>query len=318
MQLNRGFIFWGIALVTAGVVALAIQAAVIDGDVARQAWRLWPVLLVLIGLALIAARTPFGLAVLAIAGIVAGGMAGTLAAGLPDGISIGCGGDLGQTVSAEGEFTEGARVDLDISCGELRVSAADEEGWTLAAAHAAAAEPAVTTADGGLRVEADGAGLPFGDGRQSWDVGLPRDANLGLEVSANAASSVLALDGMTLQELSVEANAGEVVVDLAGASVAGLQIDANAGSVSLTVDDRSGVDGSVQMNAGSLRLCADVDAAISITIDEDNVTFAHDLDDADMQRTGDTWRAGTGTPAVSLDVRGNAANLMLNPDGGCS
>ncbi|MBA2631948.1 MAG: hypothetical protein H0U86_02920, partial [Chloroflexi bacterium] len=78
MQVNRGFAFWGVALITAGVVALAIQAALIPEESARQAWRLWPLLLVVIGLSLIASRTPFGLVATLLAGVVAGGLAGTL------------------------------------------------------------------------------------------------------------------------------------------------------------------------------------------------------------------------------------------------
>ena len=58
MKINRGLVFWGVALITAGTVALAIQAELIPADAARQAWRLWPLLLVAIGLAVIASRTP--------------------------------------------------------------------------------------------------------------------------------------------------------------------------------------------------------------------------------------------------------------------
>ena len=40
MQVNRGFAFWGVALINAGVVALAIQAELVNDETARQAWRL--------------------------------------------------------------------------------------------------------------------------------------------------------------------------------------------------------------------------------------------------------------------------------------
>ena len=49
MQVNRGFAFWGVALITAGVVALAIQAGLVTDEAASQAWRLWPVVLIVIG-----------------------------------------------------------------------------------------------------------------------------------------------------------------------------------------------------------------------------------------------------------------------------
>ena len=50
VRTNRSLVFWGVALVTAGAVALAIQSQLIPDDSARQAWRLWPLLLVIIGL----------------------------------------------------------------------------------------------------------------------------------------------------------------------------------------------------------------------------------------------------------------------------
>ena len=73
----------GVAFITAGAVALAIQAGLIPAATAQQAWRLWPLLLIVIGAAVIAARTPFGTVAVPLAGIVAGGMAGTLVAGFP-------------------------------------------------------------------------------------------------------------------------------------------------------------------------------------------------------------------------------------------
>jgi len=128
VQINRGLIFWGVALVTAGVVALAIQSHLIPSDSARQAWRLWPLLLIVIGVAVIASRTPFGAVAVLLAGLVAGGLAGTLVAGVPDGLEIGCGGDPTESVTAEGSFATDGEVDLDFSCGELDVCSRERTG----------------------------------------------------------------------------------------------------------------------------------------------------------------------------------------------
>jgi hypothetical protein len=319
VRINRGLVFWGVALITAGAVALAIQSGVIAGESARDLWRFWPVVLIVIGIAVIAARTPFALVATLVAGLVVGGMAGTLITGWPGGIGIGCGGQADELVSSEGSFAGSASVDLDFNCGELAISTASGSDWSVGARYGGGNEPRISADDGSLRVSADGDG-PFGfaDRRQEWNVTLPTDADLGLSVDANAASSQLDLDDATFTELGIDANAGEVRLRLPGASVEGLSIDANAGSISIDTDDATTLDGSIEMNAGSLELCVPESASVAITVEEDNITFSHNLDDSGLTRTGDTWSNGGGAAAITLTVSGNAASFTLNPEDGCS
>ena len=318
MQINRGLVFWGVALITAGAVALAVQAQLIPADSARQAWRLWPLLLVVIGLAVIASRTPFGAVATLLAGLVAGGLAGTLVAGVPDGLSMGCGGEPTESVTAEGSFATDGEVELDFSCGELEVSTQAGTAWSVVARHGSDEVPEIDSDTDSLRVSAEGGGfIGFTDGRQAWDVVLPQDAALTLSVDSNAASSRLNLEDADLSTLAVDANAGEIDLALRGAEVRELSIDANAGSVSIEADEVTLLDGSIEMNAGSLELCAPDNLAIAITIEGENVTFSHNLDERGLSRQGDTWSSGDGRAALRLDVNGNAASFTLNPEGGC-
>jgi hypothetical protein len=319
MQVNSGFAFWGVALITAGVVALAIQAGLIPDESARQAWRLWPVLLVVIGLSVIASRTPFAIVATVLAGLMAGGLAGTLVSGIPEGLDIGCGGEPTETATGEGTFDLNAEVELDFNCGDLAVSTADGTAWTVDARHGTDNEPEIASDDGSLRVSAEGGGfIPFTeDSRQEWEVVLPTGTTLDLTVDANAASSRLDLDGAGLSRLAIDANAGDVYVGLPGASVADLGIDANAGSISIEADASTSLAGSVEMNAGSLDLCVPESVVVAITIEDDNVTFSHNLDDLGLSRQGNTWSTGDGEADVSLAIDGNAASFSLNPEGGC-
>lgn len=320
MQINRGLVFWGVALVSAGIVALAIQSQVIPGESARQAWRLWPLLLIVIGVSVIASRTPFGGIATLLAGVMAGGLAGSLVAGLPDGLEVGCGGEPTESVSAEGSFATDAAVDLDFSCGELDVSTQPGTDWTVMARHGGDEEPQISSDDESLRVAAEGGGfIGFTDSRQAWDVVLPSDVSLSLGIDSNAASSRLELDDADVSTLAIDANAGDVNVSLPGAEVRELSIDANAGSISIEGDDATQLDGSVQMNAGSLELCIPDGVGMAITVEEENVTFSDNLDDSGLTRDGDTWRTGGGLDAaIALTINGNAASFTLNPEGGCS
>jgi hypothetical protein len=318
VQINRGLVFWGVALITAGAVALAIQAQLIPADSARQAWRLWPLLLIVVGLAIIASRTPFGAVATLLAGLVAGGLGGALVAGLPDGLSLGCGGEPTESVTAEGSFTTDGEVELDFSCGELEVSTQAGTAWSVVARHGADEEPQVTSDNDSLRVSAEGGGMiGFTEGRQAWDVVLPTDATLTLSVDSNAASSRLDLENADLSTLAIDANAGDITLALPGAEVRELSVDANAGSVSIEADVTTQLTGSIEMNAGSLELCAPDDLAIAITIEGENVTFSHNLEELGLNHQGDTWSRGDGNPQLRLDVNGNAASFTLDPEGGC-
>jgi hypothetical protein len=318
MQVNRGFAFWGVALITAGAVALAVQAGLIPEESARQASRLWPVVLIVIGLSIIASRTPFALVATVAAGLVAGALAGTFVSGAGGGFSFGCGGEATETVTADGSFEGVAEVTLDFNCGDMAVSTGDGADWSVVARHGSDREPQISSDGDSLRVNAEGGGfIGFSDGRQEWDVVLPTGLTLDLTVDANASSSELDLDDADLSSLAIDANAGDVHLGLARARVAELGIDANAGSLSIVVDAATSLAGSVEMNAGSLQLCAPDGAVVAITIEDPNVTFSHNLDDLGLSRQGDTWSIGSGAAGVTLDVEGNAASFTLNPEEGC-
>lgn len=318
MRINRGLVFWGVALITAGAVALAIQAGVISGDQARLWWRFWPVALIVVGLAVIAARTPLALAGVLVAGLVVGGLGGSLVAGWPEGLSIGCGGQAAEQLNADGSFGASAEVELDFNCGDLAVAMAGGSDWELDARYTDDSRPNVTSGDGSLRIAAEGGGFPFGAERQEWRVTLPTDVDLALEVEANAAGSDLDLADGSFSSLGIDTNAGSVTLDLSGARADEMTIEMNAGSVTMIADDDSAFDGSVEMNAGSLDLCIPEGVAFAITIEESNVSFSHNLDDSGLDRTNDTWRGGTGSEAITLSVHGNAASFTLNPEDGCS
>jgi hypothetical protein len=318
VRINTGFIFWGVALITAGVVALTTQAGAIPEASAREAWRFWPVVIIVIGLAVIAARTPFAVVATVIAALVVGGMGGALVAGFPEGFSFGCEGAPEETLSEEGTFEGAAEVDLSLNCGELNVTTAAGSDWSVDARFTGDA-PQIESSGGSLRVDSGENEWFFGvdDADRTLDVTLPTDPALELSVDANAASSALALEGATLTRLALDANAGEVDIGLPGASVGELSVESNAGSVSIEVDASTVLTGSVEMNAGSLDLCVPDGVGLAITMADDNVTFSHNLDELGLTRQGDVWRSGSGD-AITLSVEGNAASFTLNPEEGCA
>jgi hypothetical protein len=254
-----------------------------------------------------------------LAGLAAGGLAGTLVVGVPDGLSFGCGGEPTEAATESGTFDDDAEVELDFNCGDLAVTTGHGSEWSVEARHGDDREPEIAADGDSLRVSAEGGGfIPFTEeGRQEWEVVLPTETTLDLAVDANASSSRLDLDGADLARLAIDANAGDVHVGLGRARVAEMGIDANAGSLTLEAHADTSLAGSVEMNAGSLELCAPDDVVIAITIEDDNVTFSHNLDDRGLTRRGNTWSTGEGEADISLAIDGNAASFTLNPEGGC-
>jgi hypothetical protein len=90
MRVARGRLNWGIFLIVLGAVPLAYHQGIIPASSLGDAWRLWPLIIVGIGLAFVLSRTPayfLGGTVVAIClGLVFG-------SALAIGPNVGCGGD---------------------------------------------------------------------------------------------------------------------------------------------------------------------------------------------------------------------------------
>ena len=318
MQINRGLIFWGVGLVTAGVVALAVQQGFVDRDALTGAWRLWPIVLIAIGLAIIVSRTPFALLGTIVAGLVVGAGAGVL-------ISVGpglatCGGhEPTSTTTRDGAFTGNeATIDLNFSCGTLEVGLTDSEGWRVVTGETGDDEALIDATDTTLVVRSPS--RAFMSGEERWDVDLGDALTYTLSVSANAATSTLDLAGGSFTDLSVNPNAGSLTLDLQGTAVEALDLSMNAGSTAILVNETTDLEGTLATNAGSIELCAAPGTALRITV-QANLTFSHDLEDSDLVQSDSTWTSAGFEGAdhhVDLHLEGNAASFSLNPEEGCT
>ncbi len=321
MHVNRGLLFWGLALITAGATALAVQQGYVDREAVSGAWRLWPVILIAIGLSIVLSRTPFSVIGTILAALVLGVAGGAL---VTVGPGIACTGDIpAESETSGGEFVEGdaATVDLSFNCGELAVGMAAGRAWSAGTAVAASREVELR-ADGTslLLQSSEEGGLDINGGRQRWDINLGSDLTYDMNVSANAADVDLALSGGHFSQVTIDPNAASLLVDLSGTTVEAFRMAMNAGSAEIVIDAATVMEGTLNMNAGSVELCAPPDAALRFTV-SDNVAFSHNLDGAGLTRSGDVWASdafdGAGT-FVDLRLEGNAASFTLNPDGGCS
>ncbi|MEA2622319.1 MAG: hypothetical protein QOH61_1229 [Chloroflexota bacterium] len=313
MRVHRFYLFWGIFFLMLGAIPLADRLGWIDAGRLTEGWRLWPLAIVAIGVAILFSRSRLALVGVVAAAVVLGGLAG---AGLASGAWLFGFGDCTDADRADmrmdtrtGTFAGPASVDLRLNCGTVALSATAGADWGLEAAFRGD-PPAVDATGSSLRIEA-----PSGAKRQEWTVTAPRDLLRDLSVHANAATGTLDVSGSHLAMLDLESNAGDLRVVADAAAIDDLQVQLNAGHARIALGGAT--DGSLGANAGAIEVCVPPTAELLIEAKE-QLTFAVNVSGAGITRSGSTWqRAGTGGPIIHLRVRGNAASFTLDPAGGC-
>ena len=120
MHVRRGLLGWGVFLILAGAIPLAVRAGYLDADQVGRLWSLWPLILIGIGVGLILRRTRLeflgGLIVAATLGLMVGGLLSVGSTGFAGG---NCGG-AGATQPFEtrtGTFGATGSIDVQLNCG---------------------------------------------------------------------------------------------------------------------------------------------------------------------------------------------------------
>lgn len=324
MRIDQRFLGWGLFFIALGAVPLAVRAGLLTADVAGDAWRLWPLLLVAIGIGILLrgsrAAAVGGLVVALTFGVIGGGM---LAGGWVDLGSLACGDARtgGTATQRSGPLDASARVTLEPRCGDLNVRMSDGSAWSLAASGTDPA-PEVSASSSDLRIRSSGRRgffmVGFGGPRETWDVGLPRASRIDLDTTLNAGSGHLDLRTGSFGSLSTTLNAGEMRIDLDGATAASFVLTVNAGDARVVLP-ASSVSGSITVNAGSISLCAPAGAGLRFTTNE-NITSSYDFGSGGLVKSGSTWTSpgfATATIRIDLSTTVNAGSFKLNPVEGC-
>ena len=321
MSIDRGFLGWGIFLILLGGIPLAVNQGWLDPSTVEGAWQLWPVIIIGLGISLAARRTPLepvgGLVVAATLGIMLGSV---FVAGFRLPALGGCGiGDGGGTAfpTRDGSFGADARVRIELSCGELVLGTAAGTGWTVAGRDDDGEGPVIDASSGSLQV-ASRDGTPFVGDHDDWEVTLPTDTALDLEILVNAGTGRLDLGSSRTSAVSLDVNAGDLRADLDGAAaVESLAVSVNAGSAQVTLPDAS-LRGSVSANAGSVEICRSADTAIRITT-SDSITSSYEFPGlVQRDQTYESPGFAEADVRIELDASANAGSIALDPEGGCN
>lgn len=321
MHIRRGYLNWGIFLIVLGAMPLAVRNEWLAPSAVSDAWRLWPLVLVGIGVGLVLRRTPLA---------PIGGLLAAATLGLLIGSAIATGPRIGVTCAGDGVVVSGAppqtgvfsapaaTVDLHLTCGDLDVTATDADGWSVDPSGWPEGDVDVRSASTSLEVETGvrPGGVFAGDGPGGrLAVSLPNSTRMELALSIDAGRLRARLDGADISVLSVAANAADATIDLSGAQVDRFSLSANATDAELTLP-RTATSGSVSVNAASLSVCVPLGVGLRVTAHE---ALASASFVGGFTRSGDTWESDDWATAserseLNLSVNVGAATVRR---GGC-
>jgi len=320
MSTRRRYLGWGIFLICVGVVPFAYQLGLISSAALEDVVRLWPLIIIAIGLGIALRASRYrGLGGLLAAGVFGLFVGAALAGGIPT--IGGCtGNQTGGTAFSYNGSADGAMdVNVDVSCATFTGSSGNATGWTVSGS--AEQAPIVTSSAGRIDMgSASTGGIPFVSRGGVWNAQLP--AQLGMSYfKFNASSATLNLGPGAMALFSLDLNAGDADVDLSRVDLSHGPINAtlNAASATLTLPT-SGTSstGTIHLNAASLKVCAN--PSLGLSVRNDSTLSSDNFAGAGMSKDGDLWTTPgySATAAhVDLNVNANVSTINIDRSGEC-
>jgi hypothetical protein len=318
MRVERGRLNWGIFLIILGAVPLAYHQGAVAASTLDDAWRLWPLVIVGIGLAILLSRTPAffvgGMVVAVCLGLVFG-------SALAIGPNVGCGGDGHdlRTVSQSGSFQGSTSVVLDLQCGSATVTTSNDGLWHVDATNSGGDAPHLSSSGNSLQVSSsDSRSWSFDRGKDDWRLQLPPDAQIDLTSKLDMGDARFNLVSANLASARFDLNLGSLHVDLTGAKVGNLTVSTNLGSAFVTLDGASDVTGRLDTNLGSLEVC--VPAGLGVQVTASDSLSSSDFADAGLVRVGGVWQTPNYNLAAhraDLNIQTSLGSVKLRSEGGC-
>jgi hypothetical protein len=325
MRTRRNFIGWGIFLICLGAIPLAVQLGVIDREAANQLLRLWPLILIGIGVGLMLRFTRFEM----LGGVIVAGTFGillgvVLAGGFPGAAATCNSGQTGAPLATQSGSFDGSSgsIQFELTCAEVDINRATGGAWRVDVA--ADGSPTVEGDASVLRLKSpDRTGfLPFTGGRhERWDITLPSEQSLSGSITLNASTADIALGNGGLTSLSTTFNASDASVDLTSETASSTQTTfestLNASTVRLSVPNAM-MTGGLTLNAATLQLCSPPDAAIRI--DYQDTLSSNNFAAVGLVQSGKTWQSpdyGSTANRIDLRITANVSTTTLSRSGGC-
>jgi len=242
---RRGGFVWPLILITAGVIFLLNNLEVLSWGVWDALWRLWPLLLIAIGLdILFGRRSALGslLALVLIVALIGGAVLyAVMQAPLITGQAI-----TTDRVVQELAGATSADVHISFGAGSLRIGALKEPGNLIEGTIGSGPGETITRdfhVDGNVahfQLKSQGVPImPFGPHRydQSWNLDLSPSVPLLLQVSSGVGESVLDLSDLQVTNLDVSSGVGQTRLQLPAHGRVQAKVSGGIGQVVVTIPE---------------------------------------------------------------------------------
>jgi hypothetical protein len=277
---SRGGIVGPTLLIAAGIFFLLSNLGIISWSFWDAAWRLWPIVLIAIGLDLLIGRRSIWsslLVLLVTVGFLAAGFFWLVTSG-----DLG-GGSVSDTISQSLSGAESAEVEINFGVGRVTVEAlpADSEELIMGSierpAEIRVEQSFDVTGDdvAHYRLRTEGSArsvqsIPFfgpGDDNWRWDMQLNRDVPL---------------------RLTLDTGVGETTLDLSQLMVETVDVDTGVGQTTVILPGHGEIEASV--NGGVGELIIELPQGVAARIESDTGLGSTDIAD-DFERNGDVYES---------------------------
>lgn len=286
-------LFWPLVFIGAGVILLLSNLGYVPWQSWNILWRLWPLLLVALGVDLLIGRRSLlgaivsGLVLLLLIGLVVALV--VFAQNIPQLAELARAPELHtEHIEYPRDDVESARIALDFSAAPCFVSALQDSPNLIEADVILRDELVFETGMRGsqadVRLDSRFAGTRFWpfdpEGDERWDVRLSPRVPLELLLDTGSGRCEFDLTGLQIDALDLNSGSGAIELILPSASTFRARVDSGSGSVSIVVPQ--GVGARVELDSGSGSFRPDERfRLVEGKRDGDSVWETRDFDDAE-------------------------------------
>lgn len=293
-QFRRGFPLFPIFLIALGFLLLLQTTGVLSWHLWAGIWRLWPVLIIAIGINIILGERMPWVAGILIAAVLAVGVA--LAAFSGAFVGNGFRSDI-EVISSFEELlgeTESVDVNINFGAGELILDSLPPGSPKLVEANfqGREAEVSVNRRDRSADLDISTGNFSFdffrNNDRAIWNVALSPIPNMSLDLDAGASEMTLDLSRLKVYDLSIDAGAADIEIVM----------PSDAGRVNADID------------IGAADLLITIPEGVGARIDADTAVGSLSIDQGRFRKQGDFY--------LSPDFEQLANRIYLTIDSGAS